>query len=190
MHGSLCPDAGGSATERVGVPEGPEVHHSWFPNGIECGGSARAIGGYARRAMTTVALGAYPRIGLRLLAMACVVGGAGSLVPEAAAVADFRTPGRSAYCGRSHAEPPYSLTCWRPKDGFTVSMRERGRAGKFYNPLNRGYHDIVPREVAFGGHWHPRRFCFWCTSRRTGLICWNRAGHGWWLGRDRGYRLF
>ena len=75
MHGSLCPDAGGSATERVGVPEGPEVHHSWFPNGIECGGSARAIGGYARRAMTTVALGAYPRIGLRLLAMACVVGG-------------------------------------------------------------------------------------------------------------------
>jgi len=31
---------------------------------------------------------------------------------------------------------------------------------------------------------------FWCTSRRTGLLCWNRVGHGWWLGRYRGYRTF
>ena len=29
-----------------------------------------------------------------------------------------------------------------------------------------------------------------CWSRRTGLTCRNRQGHGWWLGRYRGYRLF
>jgi hypothetical protein len=127
---------------------------------------------------------------MRLLVIGASVVTACGLVPTATAVADFRTPERAAYCGGSHGEPPYSLICWRPKDGLTVHMLERGRASKYYNPRNRGLHDIAPRIVAFGGHWHPRLLDYWCTNRRTGLTCWNRDGHGWWLGRYRGYRLF
>ena len=69
-------------------------------------------------------------------------------------------------------------------------MQEGGAAGKRYEPKNIGFHDVVGRELRFGGHWHVRGLGFWCTSRRTGLTCWNSAGHGWWLGRGRGYRLF
>jgi hypothetical protein len=69
-------------------------------------------------------------------------------------------------------------------------MQERGRAGKRYEPKNISFDDVVGRELRFGGHWHIRGLGFWCISRRTGLTCVNRAGHGWWLGRVRGYRLF
>jgi hypothetical protein len=93
------------------------------------------------------------------------------------------------YCGISHGEPPRELVCWRTNDGFTVSMRERGRAATWYHPNNVGLHEAVGREVGFGRHWHVRGVGFWCTSRRTGLICWNNAGHGWWLGRYHGYRV-
>jgi hypothetical protein len=69
-------------------------------------------------------------------------------------------------------------------------MRERSRATKGYDRHNVGYHDVVGRVLSFGRHWHIRGLGFWCTSRRTGLTCWNRGGHGWWLGRYRGYRFF
>jgi hypothetical protein len=29
-----------------------------------------------------------------------------------------------------------------------------------------------------------------CMSRSNGLTCKNRSGHGWWLGRFKGYRIF
>jgi len=29
-----------------------------------------------------------------------------------------------------------------------------------------------------------------CSSRTNGLTCNNQAGHGWWLGRFKGYRIF
>jgi hypothetical protein len=105
----------------------------------------------------------------------------------AKAVADFKTPGGAAYCGISHGEPPYSLICWTPNDGFTVSMRVGGRASKKYWRPNRGYHDSVGRTLRFGQRW--ASIGFRCASRRTGLTCTNRVGHGWWLGRYRGYRL-
>jgi hypothetical protein len=110
------------------------------------------------------------------------------LTPAALAVADFRTPNRAAYCGISHGEPPYSLICWTPDDGFTVAMRARGFPQKHYIRQNRGYHDVVGRVLGFNQGW--RSTGFRCTSRRTGLTCWNPAGHGWWISRFHGYRLF
>ncbi len=29
-----------------------------------------------------------------------------------------------------------------------------------------------------------------CSSRSNGLTCKNGIGHGWWLGRCKGYRIF
>lgn len=108
---------------------------------------------------------------------------------EARAVADFATPGRAAYCGTSHGEPPFLLICWTPNDGFTVTMYRSGRVTKEYSRPNKGYHDVVGRVLRFGQWWAVRGY--WsCVSRRTGLTCRNRAGHGWWLGRYKGYRLF
>jgi hypothetical protein len=31
---------------------------------------------------------------------------------------------------------------------------------------------------------------FVCNSRSSGLTCQNARGHGWWLGRYVGYRVF
>jgi hypothetical protein len=107
----------------------------------------------------------------------------------AIALADFKTPGGAAYCGITHGEPPYHVICWTPNDGFTVSMGPRGRAYKRYIRDNRGYHDYVGRTLSFGQRWASAPG-FRCVSRRTGLTCTNRVGHGWWLGRYRGYQLF
>ena len=105
------------------------------------------------------------------------------------ALADFRTPGKAAYCGVSHGEPPHALICWTPNDGFTVTMTARGRPTKRYVSANRGLYDFVGRVLGYGGRWSASPG-FRCTSRRSGLTCVNRGGHGWWLGRFRGYRLF
>src|SRR5262245_40467502 len=109
---------------------------------------------------------------------------------SATAVADFVTPRRAAYCGVSEGEPPFHLICWRPADGLTLDMTRRGRAHRSLYRPNRGYHDpATARILRFGqawsrpGHWR-------CVSRLTGLTCHNRSGHGWWLGRLRGSRLF
>jgi hypothetical protein len=114
---------------------------------------------------------------------------AGAASSTALGVADFATPGRAAYCGTSHGEPPYSLICWTPNDGFTVSMYRFGGASKEYYRPNKGYHDVVGRILRFGQWWSVRGY-WTCVSRQTGLTCKNSAGHGWWLGRYRGYRIF
>jgi hypothetical protein len=112
-----------------------------------------------------------------------------SVCGTARGVAAFATPGRAAYCGVSEGEPPISLICWTPNDGFTVSMLRVGRASKEYYRPNKGYHDVVGRILRFGQWWGVRGY--WsCVSRSTGLTCKNRAGHGWWLGRYKGYRMF
>lgn len=38
--------------------------------------------------------------------------------------------------------------------------------------------------------WQALKLDYTCLSQRTGLTCKNRTGHGWWLGRFRGYRIF
>ena len=122
-------------------------------------------------------------IALSLLAGAVVVA-----PTTAVASAAFRTPGRAAYCGVTEGEPPFSLICWTPNDGFTLAMGVHSRVSHAYDRMNRGYNEPV-RTLRFGQTW--RVSGSWrCTSRRTGLTCVNHAGHGWWLGRYRGYRTF
>lgn len=111
--------------------------------------------------------------------------------PDAGAVADFHTPRHAAYCGTSHGTGPVRLVCWRPSDGLTVSMRPRGLPRKRYVAANRGYHDpaVGHGVLRFGRSIRLAR-AYRCTSRRSGLSCRNRAGHGWRLGRFGGHRVF
>src|SRR5437867_3476997 len=107
----------------------------------------------------------------------------------AAAVADFVTPRKAAYCGVSEGEPPLHLICWQ-SDGLTLDMTRRGQSKRRLYAPNRGYHDPAPgRVLRIGQTWSFP--AYWrCVSRSTGLTCTNRSGHGWWLGRLRGSRLF
>lgn len=109
-------------------------------------------------------------------------------VAEAAAA--FVTPRQAAGCGVSEGEPPLRLICWRRADGITLEMTRRGRPGRSVVKLNRGYYEPAPgRILSFGKVWQFPGY--WkCVSRATGLTCTNRTGHGWWLGRVRGSRLF
>jgi len=101
--------------------------------------------------------------------------------------AAFRTPGEAAYCGTDEYLGNH-LICWTPNDGFTVSMGLRGKPSKQYVTGNRGLVQNRARVLRFGRVW--RAGSFVCRSRSSGLTCVNRRGHGWWLGRYVGYRLF
>ena len=115
--------------------------------------------------------------------------GALTAASSAAAVAAFVTPHKTAYCGISEGEAPLSLICWRPADGLTLDMRRMGRAHKRIHLSNRGYFDPAPgRLLRFGQRWRSSGWA--CVSRSAGLTCTNRSGHGWWLGRAQGSRLF
>jgi hypothetical protein len=107
----------------------------------------------------------------------------------AAAAAAFVTPAKAAYCGVSEGEPPVHLICWRALDGLTLAMGRQGKARQGIDRANRGYHEPAGRLLLFGQTW--RVLGYWrCVSRSGGLTCTNRAGHGWWLGRRQGSRLF
>jgi hypothetical protein len=103
--------------------------------------------------------------------------------------AAFRTPGEAAYCGLPEGDVGrLRLICWTPNDGFTVDMTVRGRPHKAYRSGNRGLVQNLAPVLRFG---QTRRYgSFVCTSRSSGLTCTNRRGHGWWLGRYVGYKLF
>ena len=124
-----------------------------------------------------------------LLIILPIATGALTAASTAAAVAAFVTPQKTAYCGISEGEAPLSLICWRPANGLTLDMRRLGRSHKRIHSSNRGYFDPAPgRLLRFGERW---RFSGWaCVSRSAGLTCTNRSGHGWWLGRLQGFRLF
>jgi hypothetical protein len=135
-------------------------------------------------------------------------------------IASFYTPGKAAYCkfhvplepiGASYPPP---LECWTPNDGFTVSMTD-GRVSKRYVSGNKWRFARSIRRLTFRQNWWsstvglvvddfgnsyddyregtgaPKGIAIYrCSSRATGLTCRNRVGHGWWLGRYRGYRIF
>lgn len=124
-----------------------------------------------------------------MIAMVIVVGVVGIPASSASAYAAFRTPGEAAYCGLSEgADPPLSLVCWTPNDGFTVDMTVRGGSHERYAKGNRGLVQNLAPVLRFGHTW--RAGSLVCRSRASGLTCTNRRGHGWWLGRYVGYRLF
>jgi hypothetical protein len=130
----------------------------------------------------------------------------------------FATPDRAAYCYLSLTtldDRGAKLRCWTPNDGFAASIAWRAdRAETAYFTTRpqiahsvgvlKGYAPKAPM-LSFGERVRIRcrtpadvttcparrgRLTFTCTSAGTGLTCTNTRGHGFWLGRFRGYRLF
>jgi hypothetical protein len=131
----------------------------------------------------------------------------------------FRTPGAAAYCyidlaGFEDDRP--DLLCWTPNDGWGVEIASTDRRAfvAYHNHAPRtaedfsdlrGYRPWV-HTLGFGSTWSYRcknvrddatciaggdgKAAFICRSRSIGLTCTNAVGHGFWIGRFRGYRLF
>ena len=126
----------------------------------------------------------------------------------------FRTPANAAYCWLARTLAPENpvIGCWTPNDGFYATIQyARGFRGQAGYHARRRFEGLTPGGyplLRFGQNftWRCRTFtgpslaedcsrrvgkvAFVCRSRRTGLTCRNRHGHGFWLGRFRGYRLF
>jgi hypothetical protein len=124
----------------------------------------------------------------------------------------FKTPGNAAYCYLALSLAPENpmLACWTPNDGFVASINHdttRGYAGYGSARIFRAYTPPRYQVLGFGKsfNWRCRSvdasfaegcsptrgtIVFSCASRRTGLTCTNRDGHGFWLGRYRGYRVY
>ena len=118
--------------------------------------------------------------------LALLVGSMLALAAPLAATA-FVTPRHTVDCSVSEAGPP-SLACSRPRNGFLVRMRERGLVHASISRDLRGYWKRGSFVLGFGETF--RLAGFRCASRAGGLTCTNRDGHGWWLGREKGYRVF
>ena len=123
---------------------------------------------------------------LALAALACAV-----LVPPSS-VASNKYPGfhradRSIYC-RYSISRPLALTCWRPKDGFSMGMHVYGKPYETYDPgLRHSYEDAAPT-LRIGQKWGSYRV-IGCTMQKTNIICKNRRGHGWTFSKA-GHRVF
>jgi hypothetical protein len=105
----------------------------------------------------------------------------------AAAYANFRAPGRTLYCEIGDPPPPRVLQCWRATDGRSIAVLPTGRAVVNPDTNTKGLHQDRAPVLQFGQTWH--RLAYRCTSRRLGVTCTNGSGHGFWLGRYKGYRL-
>jgi hypothetical protein len=113
----------------------------------------------------------------------------------AAASGFFQTPSRNIGCAydsspaflrcdiRSGLKPTPKRRC--DLDWTGLELKPTGRA----YPSCAGDTALLPsaRVLAYGKTW--RRGGFVCVSRRTGLRCANRSGHGFTLARQR-WRIF
>jgi hypothetical protein len=115
-----------------------------------------------------------------------------------ATFAKFVMPGNTAYCGSFRSTDVF---CWRPADGLTLGMSSRGHPTRRLDSTYKSYHDPISMSTKGSGAKSPNlllpfgrtyvvRSAWKCPSRRPGLTCTNRDGHGWFLGRRRGSRLF
>ena len=145
-------------------------------------------------------------LGVGLVAVAACVDSASGREPYAS----FYTPGKAAYCGSvvdiTGDNPGYVrwLYCWTPNDGFTVELRDANRRPfARYVAKNKRHYEPSTRRLGYRQDWWlnragqegtgtagPGSVLIRCASRVSGLTCTNRRGHGFWLGRFRGYRLF
>ena len=127
----------------------------------------------------------------------------------------FATPGSGAYCyvdAAGFEDDGAKLFCWRPRDGLWASIRWNGRraaAGhrRSFPQLVHGMTRLVgyaprARVLRYGRRWRYRcadprgletcggagaRIAFTCVSARSGLTCRNERGHGFRIGRERGF---
>jgi hypothetical protein len=119
----------------------------------------------------------------------------------------FSTPGAAVICWEDHHE--IELACFTPNDRFWIYMYPTGRVPRdgdehrysgapvknpAYGTWRRSDFDLKAGPVLPFGHrwteWQALKVDYTCVSSRTGLTCKNRSGHGWWLGRYKGYRIF
>ena len=119
------------------------------------------------------------------LALAAVAIAAAIVVPPLSAAKapypGFHTPKRAVFC-RYATFKPLGLTCWRPRDGYTVAMHVTGRPIVGYEYSNRhAYEDAAPT-LRYGKTWGSYRV-IGCKSAVAGLTCKNRRGHGWTIGK-------
>jgi hypothetical protein len=112
----------------------------------------------------------------------------------------FKTPSKNIYCAWFHdgSSKPFlrcdvsQLTHPAPKPhgcqfdwGRSFGMSETGKAAALC--VSDSVHDKRAKTLAYG---KTRKFgSFKCSSKTSGLRCTNRAGHGFFLNRDR-YKLF
>lgn len=129
----------------------------------------------------------------------------------------FATPGQAAYCAVEQAgleDTRAELRCWNPRNGLWLTITwsgtraDKGAATTFPQIAHgltklQGYRPAAP-VLGYGRRWRLRCaepgdvatcrgrgvVAFTCTSLRSGLTCRNAAGHGFWLGRPRGSRVF
>jgi hypothetical protein len=123
----------------------------------------------------------------------------------------FFTPGKLALCKLETAfEAPTDflpdLNCWRPRDGFTVTLRSTGRPLSGPLKANKGpVQSLTLRRwlLPFGESWWGRqdgsqgrgrgegRVLYRCTSLTDRLTCRSVvSGRGFWIGRLGGHRIF
>lgn len=132
----------------------------------------------------------------------------------------FATPSKAAYCTVFETSPEDlspAIFCWTPNDGWSVAInwRERRAFTRYYTKppgivhdigILKGYMPSSRRTLDFGKRWFYRcgklsevstcaafrsgATAFTCMSASNGLTCTNAVGHGFWIGRFRGYRLF
>jgi len=115
------------------------------------------------------------------------------VTPSAASGDDwwFKTPGGAAYC-RMESN---AFMCTTPNDGFWI--RITGIFGgdvdirKGYSERFRGLQAPAARVLGFGRVFYSSDAeVITCWSRRTGLTCKQFQGLSFWLGRQRGYRIY
>jgi hypothetical protein len=130
--------------------------------------------------------------------------------PASHSFPSFFTPGKLALCKlETGFEAPKDfvpdLNCWRPRDGFTVTLRSTGRPLSGPLKANKGLQSFTLRRwlLPFGESWWGRqdgsegrgrgkgRVLYRCTSLTDRLTCRSVvSGRGFWIGRLGGHRIF
>ena len=120
---------------------------------------------------------------------------------------DFYTPGFAVVCWEDHHE--VQLECFAPNRGFSIYMYPTGRVPRngdehpysgapVKNPRYRLW-QLKDFNLRTGGllrfgyrwtEWQALKTDYTCLSQASGLTCKNHSGHGWWLGRNKGFRIF
>jgi hypothetical protein len=123
----------------------------------------------------------------RLFLLVVIVLVLAALAP-ALARGDFKQPGGGVYCTIQRAAPEL-LECWRSKTGLTLAMGVRGRPSFDTLRSNRNTFEDAAPPLRLGHTWRFKGL-FTCSMASNGMTCKNRARHGWFMGRTKGYRLF